>query len=324
MELLALYWSVMLVFYAAASKLRSYRHKFGFLEGLLNVVIYVLVFVMGMRMGANEEVTSNLDVIGVQAVGISVFVIGGSMFAVFIARKILGIDKKGIKAGEEDIVAAIDTESENEEGDSGLKTSLLILLCVVLGMLFGYFVIPAIFNDMVLFQNTTGDFMVVAICILLAFVGFNMGLDGKVVQNLKTAGLKAIIFPIAAIIGSLSFGAIYGMITPLTVGEGVAVSAGFGWYTLAPSLITEAGHVVAGAVSFVHNVIRETFGIIAIPFMAKKIGYLEATAIPGVAAMDVCLPIVERSCGSKIMVYSFSMGLIMNTVVPLVVPLALG
>ena len=72
-----------------------------------------------------------------------------------------------------------------------------------------------------------------------------------------------------------------------------------------------------------HNVLRETFGIIAIPFMASKFGYLEATAIPGVAAMDVCLPIVERSCGARIMVYSFAMGAIMNTVVPIIVSLAI-
>ena len=322
MGLLALYWSVMLAFYFLASKLRNHKEKFGFLGSLLNAVIYVLVFVMGMRMGANEEVTSNLSIIGVQAVGISVFVIFGSMFAVFVTRKLMGIDKRGVSTGEEEQRVA-DSQGEAAEGDNGLKTSLLILLCVVLGMLFGYFGVPKLVADLDAFQSITGDFMIIAICVLLGFVGFDMGLDGKIVENLKTAGLKVLVFPVAAIIGSVVFGALYGMLTSLTVGEGIAISAGFGWYTLAPSLIIEAGHAVAGAVSFVHNVLRETFGIIAIPFMASKFGYLEATAIPGVAAMDVCLPIVERSCGARIMVYSFAMGAIMNTVVPIIVSLAI-
>lgn len=322
MGLLALYWSVMLCFYMLASKLRDHRDKFGFLGTLLNAVIYILVFVMGMRMGANEEVTSNLSIIGVQAVGISVFVISGSMLAVFVTRKFMGIDRKGLAAGEAAQALTGDCASD-EEGDNGLKTSMLILLCVVLGMVFGYLAVPKMVADLSVFQSVTGDFMIIAICVLLAFVGFDMGLDGKIVENLKSAGLKVLIFPVMAVVGSVVFGAFYGMITSLTVGEGIAISAGFGWYTLAPSLITEAGHAVAGAVSFVHNVLRETFGIIAIPFIANKIGYLEATSIPGVAAMDVCLPIVEKSCGSRIMVYSFAMGAVMNSVVPIIVSLAL-
>ena len=133
-----------------------------------------------------------------------------------------------------------------------------------------------------------------------------------------------ILVPLAAIAGSLLFGALYGLISPLTVREAVSVSAGFGWYTFAPGVIAEAGHAVAGAVSFMHNVIRETLGIIIIPLAAQKIGYLEATAIPGVAAMDVCLPIVERSCRPETVVYSFCMGMIMSVAVPLLVPLFIG
>ena len=58
---------------------------------------------------------------------------------------------------------------------------------------------------------------------------------------------------------------------------------GFGWYTFAPVTITGAGHAMAGAVSFMHNVIRETCGIILIPVLAKKIGYIEVCDLPGVA-----------------------------------------
>ena len=46
------------------------------------------------------------------------------------------------------------------------------------------------------------------------------------------------------------------------------------------------------------------FSILLIPFVAKKIGYIETTGMPGAAAMDVCLPIVEKSTRSDIAVYS--------------------
>ena len=73
-----------------------------------------------------------------------------------------------------------------------------------------------------------------------------------------------------------------------------------------------------------HNVIRETLGIIIIPLAAQKIGYIEAAAIPGVSAMDVCMPIVERSCNQETLVYSFCTGALMCIVVPLLVPLVIG
>ena len=91
-------------------------------------------------------------------------------------------------------------------------------------------------------------------------------------------------------------------------------------------MIASAGqqYMIASAVSFMHNVIREVTGIIFIPLVAKKIGYMESTGVPGIAAMDVCLPIVERSCGPNMVVYAFATGLIMCIVTSLGVPLIMG
>ena len=332
MKLLLLYWGIMILCYIAAFKLRSRRDSFGFIGGALNAVIYILVFIMGLRMGANEEVTSSLGTIGVQAVLITVFTVCGSMLAVAVLRKALGLNRQGAAGSvpEAEIKTPLETELEKEaeekikkEGGAA-KTTVFILICVAAGMIMGYLLIPRLFVDTAVIQEMSGTWLIVGICILLGFVGFNLGLDGSVIRSLKTAGIKVILVPLAAIAGSLLFGALYGLISPLTVREAVSVSAGFGWYTFAPGVIAEAGHAVAGAVSFMHNVIRETFGIIIIPLAAQKIGYLEATAIPGVAAMDVCLPIVERSCRPETVVYSFCMGMIMSAAVPLLVPLLIG
>ncbi len=326
MALLAFYWGVMIVCYIIASKLRHKKDSFSFLEQLLNIVIYVLVFIMGLRMGSNEEVISNLGTIGVQSVLVTILVVGGSMLAVFFTRCAMGLNKEGIPKTQIIVESAskLGETDEQEKDTAGMKTTIIILLFVVAGMLSGYFAIPMIFSDLNEFQAMSGDWMVIGITILLACVGFNLGLDGKVFSSLKEVGLKALLIPVAAVAGSLTMGAVYGLISPLTVGEGIAISAGFGWYTMAPGLMVEAGFVVSGAISFMHNVIRETLGIIIIPLVAKKIGYLEAVSIPGVAAMDVCMPIVERSCRAETVVYSFCTGAFMCLFVPTVVPLALG
>ena len=63
---------------------------------------------------------------------------------------------------------------------------------------------------------------------------------------------------------------------------------------------------------------------IKIPLAARKIGYLEAASIPGIAAMDVCIPIVGRACRPDTVIYSFAIGAIMCAVTSVGVPLIMG
>ena len=130
--------------------------------------------------------------------------------------------------------------------------------------------------------------------------------------------------PLAMVAGSLLAGVVYSFLSPMTLREGLAISAGFGWYTLAPSVISGAGHAVAGAVSFLHNVLRETLGIILLPLAASKIGCIEAVTLPGTCAMDVCLPIVERSCSAETLPYTFTTGMAACLFSALLVPLIMG
>ncbi len=334
MKLLLLYWAIMILFYLVADVFRkkSLTVPDRIIDGALNAVIFIMVFIMGLRMGANDEIIASLGTIGIQASVITFFVLAGSILSVTLLRKILGMDRHGIigrtektQSEEKTMTEGIpeDTEEPEEKKGNG-KITVLILLCVAAGMLMGYLCVPRIFDDTSVFQDMSGNWIVVGICILLGIVGFNFGLDGSVIQSLKKAGLKAILFPFAVIAGSIIAGAAYGLVSSLTVREAAAISAGFGWYTFAPGIISEAGHAVAGAVSFMHNVIRETLGIIIIPLVAEKLGYVEAAAVPGIAAMDVCLPVIKRSCNSETVVYAIYMGLVMSIVVPVLVPLFIG
>ena len=131
--------------------------------------------------------------------------------------------------------------------------------------------------------------------------------------------LEVLLFIDKAVVGALM-----SLILPLTLRESLAVSFGFGWYTFAPVAISNAGHVIASAVSFMHNVFREMGGIVLIPLLAKKIGYIEVTSLPGVAAMDIGLTLVEKATRPDIIVYSFAIGMSQSLLVPLLVPLVIG
>ncbi len=332
LKLLAMYWSIMLACYFIASRLRHKAEQFGFLNKVLTVFIVALVFLMGLQMGADEEVTSSLGTIGLQAVIMTVLAVGGSILFVGFGRKIFGLSRQGVpkvmavESGSSHVSEEKKEPSEGKESSSGeLLMTLLILAFVAIGMGCGYLAVPKLFaGNMDAFDSLCGDLMVIGLSTLLGIIGFNMGLTGDMAKNLRGVGLSVIVIPCLAVAGSLAGGAVYGLISGLSVKEGIAISAGFGWYTLAPGLITEAGYTVAGAISFMHNVFRETLGIIGIPLFAKYIGYLESAAVPGVAAMDVCLPIVERSTRQETVVYSFLTGFLMCLTVPVLVPLIIN
>ena len=308
MALLALYWSIMIACYLLASRLRKYAEKFKFVDKLMSLSVYALVLLMGLRMGADEEVTSSLGSIGIQALFVTVLTAAGSMLGAFAVRKLLHIDRHAHPAG----AVVNEAEAVHENADvSGAKMSFIILLMVVVGMLLGDLVIRRVCTDLPAFQSRSGDYLVVGLCIMLGLIGFSMGLDGSIARILRNAGLGVILVPIFAVLGTLLGGAVYAALSPMTLREGLAISAGFGWYTMAPSVIASAGHTMASAVSFLHNVLREMLGIILLPVIAGKIGYIEAITIPGTASTDVCLPIVEQVCNSETVAYSFCTGMLM-------------
>lgn len=329
---LVLYLGITLVGYYIGSRIRDYKEKLLWTGKVQTVAITCLVLLMGMRMGSNSEITENLSTIGVSAFVITLVTMIFSIGSIFITRKLMRIDKYGRlpsldneKMGISDDEAADEAVLEEEKKGGINLMTVLIVIAVAVGMLIGYFVIRSAFEgNMESFENMAGLGIKIGLCLLLVFVGIDLGLDGTVVENFKRVGIRILAFPAAVAIGTLVGAGISGMLMGLSIKESLAVGAGFGWYTLAPGIIMEAGYITASAVSFLHNVMRELLSILFIPLVAQKIGYIETTGMPGAAAMDVCLPIVEKSTRSDIAVYSFVSGVILSILVPVLVPVIIG
>lgn len=370
------YWGILLLCYFIASKCRNHPEKFRWLDAAINISLYSMVLVMGIKMGINEEVTSSLGTIGVQSLIVTAMTIAGSMAGVFLLRRAFKLDKHGDRITE-DAVETVTSTGKSGDGESNnpassyspaaqknsetagyeseealrlraerdaldeeaqrlqaerdasekkknLITTVVIAAVVLVSMLAGCFLVRPAIHNMELFTYITDEILIAGISVMLGCIGLTMGLTGEIVEKFKEIRPSIILFPIIAVLGSMVAGVLFALISPVTVKEGLAISVGFGWYTYAPGVITAAGHDVAGAISFLHNVIRETVGIIAIPFAAQKFGYLESTAIPGVAAMDICLPIIGRSCQSSTLVYGFLTGLLMSGACSVLVPLIMN
>lgn len=288
------------------------------------VSITILVIVMGLRMGSNEEVIDNLGSIGIYAFIFTIITLILVVAGIFVTRKLVGIDKYGMMAKKGQDGKVLEENYSDEKG--GINKMTIIIVCgVALGMVIGYFYIRQAFSaNYDVFNNAAGLAITIGLCILLLFVGIDIGMAGTVVENFKKVGARILVFPITTIIMTLLAGVICSLFMPFSVKEGLAIASGFGWYTLAPGIIMEAGFVTSSAISFMHNVMRELFSILFIPVVAKRVGHVETTGMPGAAAMDICLPIVERATSGDVAVYSFVSGVILSFLVPILVPIMLA
>jgi len=319
---IALYLGICMAGYIVAIPLRKAKDKLKWLGMAQTISVLVLVFTMGLRIGANDEIVKNLGSYGLYALVITAFTLAGSLICVFFVRKALKMDRYGLVITDTEAAGTkgeAEGKKENAKGKVDTMT-ILIVCCVAAGILCGFFICKNLF-DFDAFNAVAGTAITVELCILLIFVGLDLGLEGQVISNFKKVGIKIVAIPIAIAIGTLAGGAAAGLILPIPLNESVAVSAGLAWYSMGSAILLDAGLVSAGAISFMHNVMRELCAIILIPIVAKKLGYVEALALPASPAMDVCLPLVERSTSGTVAVYSFISGFVLSMAVPFLVPL---
>lgn len=192
-----------------------------------------------------------------------------------------------------------------------------ILISVVFGIIFGYFLAP----EMII-QNI--DLIIeFGLCLLLLFVGIDIGKSKDTLNNIKSYGLKIFLIPITVVLGTLFGSAIASLFLKLSLFEAAAVGAGLGWYSLSAIELAKYSAEL-GTIAFLANVSRELIAVILIPIIAKKIGHIETIAAAGAPSMDTLLPVITKSTSSSISIIAFFSGVIISMLVPVLVPLMMS
>ena len=144
--------------------------------------------------------------------------------------------------------------------------SLVILIVLVLGVGAGY-LMPA---DVSGFLDSASTYMLL---LLLFSVGIDTGLNKAVFTRIRELGFRILLIPFGVALGSLCGGVVTAFLLSLPAKEGLAISAGLGWYSLSGVLITEAGNPVGGTIAFLANVFREMLTFVIVPFVASHLNY---------------------------------------------------
>ena len=327
MDVLILYLTLCVIGYFIGARLKKKGIELKGASVLQTIALVALVFVMGARIGSEDEIVRSLDTIGLKALVITLFILAGTVLAAFITRKLLGFDKKGNltrkpekTADAKVAVADLKAEAQHSAGTE-TKSDKTMILCifvpVAIGILSGFLFLPDWFIDI------TGTIIVIGLSVLLFFVGIDLGKEGTIVRNFKTAGWRVILFPFVMIIGTYIGAIVAGLLVGLAAKDALCVASGFGWYTLAPAMLAEYS-IEISAISFMHNVMRELIGLLLLPIVAKRIGHIESTGLVGAGSMDVCLPIIVKTTSGNMAVYAFIVGVVLSFSVPVMVSFMMG
>ena len=213
-----------------------------------------------------------------------------TVVAFTLVRRAMGFDRYGKRGAAKATGGDVDAKAtEGEAAKPRLNSlTLIIVVFVAVGIAAGYLFLPDGFIAV------TGTLLTITLCMLLVLVGIDIGTEGTLAANFKSAGWRVVVFPFVSIGAMLLGCVIASLFLPFSVQDSACIGSGLGWYSLASAMLVDYSAKIS-AISFMHNVIREVVGILFIPTCAKHLGYIECYCLPGASSMDVCLPLVEKA-----------------------------
>ena len=193
-----------------------------------------------------------------------------------------------------------------------MKGSLLIIGFFVLGIVVGRSTgLPTAWS--------LADVSFAALCLLMAAVGFSIGHDPSTLSRFRRLNPRLALLPLCTIGGTLTACALASLLTPHSVAEGMAVGAGFGYYSLSGILITSSKGAELGTGALLSNIIRELLTLLGAPLLARWFGSLAPIAAGGATTADTTLPVITRTCGDELAVVSIYHGMVVDFSVPFLV-----
>ncbi|MEZ8930270.1 MULTISPECIES: lysine exporter LysO family protein [unclassified Vibrio] len=256
-------------------------------------LIYVILALMGLSLAALDNLGSNLQTILLYTATFFVCLSVCNLMALPAIDKLLPLQ----------------TDSCNKKlplSSMAMESAKLILV-VGSGLIAGL-VLPIGLN----WVDTASEWI---LFVLLFFIGIQLRNSGLTLRQILL-NKHGMVIAIAIIATSMLGGIIAAYILDIPLFKALAMSSGFGWYSLAGILMGDAFGPVYGGASFMLELLRELVALVLIPVLIRSypctsIGYAGATA------MDFTLPVIQTTGGVRCVPVAIVSGFILSLLVPI-------
>lgn len=275
-----------------------------------NMVIIILMTTIGMNIGINEEIISELGKIGWNCAIISILGILFSIILTIILEKII-LPLEKIKKEIE--LRNYENKKDNEEIEEGKSfLTAIIPISVILGVIIGVFFMDKSYEIILNYS------LIISLIMLYTGVGIFLGSNLKVLEYVKIIGVKIILISLTILIGSLLGGAIAGKILGVPENISIISAGGMGYYSLTGAFMTSKFGIEAGTYGFIVNIMREFFTVFFLPILIKK---GSAIAAGGAGNMDTMLMPITKFVGAELGLVTLITGIILTFSVPVLLPI---
>ncbi|WP_280547949.1 lysine exporter LysO family protein [Halomonas sp. 11-S5] len=267
----------------------------------VNASIYVILLLMGVSLAGLDDLAGQLSRLGGQAMVLFAVISACNLAALWwLSRRL------GLIADPSRVLAGAPTSKWAAMAGS-LALVAVVVAGVVLGLLLEWFTGSGLFAT----AETLAEGV---LYLLLALIGCQLRNSGMPLRQivLNRFGL-AIALTLAA--SSLVGGLLAAPLLDLRWNEGLALAAGFGWYSLSGILVGDQLGPLMGGVAFFNDLARELLAFVLIPLLIRRHAAL-AIGYGGATAMDFTLPVIQQHGGVSCVPVAVVSGFLLSLLSP--------
>lgn len=190
-----------------------------------------------------------------------------------------------------------------------LKEASIALLMVFIGVLLSLY-FSNLFNIIEEYEVTKWLLYTLILFVGIDFAGLKI--------NKNSFSLKLFFAPVLVVFGSILGGVIGSLIFAHPLNIGMALSTGFGWFTLSSVLFSDKLGVEFGAIALLIDLFRELLAILLLYLFGHSIPKT-AIAAAGATSLDSTLPIIKQTCPSSEIPLALISGLILTILAPILI-----
>lgn len=299
-------------------------------QQVITCLIWLLLFILGIEVGSNEQIIRGLHTIGLEALLLTLGGTLGSVVAAWALWKALyptkGQGDKGTKGRGDELTREQGPRSLVNSSTRQLKESPNSLINQLKGSLIivGFFAAGTVVgvSGVIPFDLAKTNISFCALAALMFSVGLSMGNDPQTLKNFRQLNPRLVFLPVMTIVGTLAGSAIISLLlTHRSLTDCLAIGSGFGYYSLSSIFITEYRGAELGTIALLANICREILTLLAAPLLVRWFGNLAPISAGGATTMDTTLPIITRTSGQQFVVVSIFHGFVVDFSVPFLVTL---